>query len=324
MAGSDAIYGRNWGCAYGLDVKHLHFELCYYQAIEAAIERGLPRVEAGAQGEVCPYPRPPPPHTHAIPHQIPPPPTPIPPTLHSTLPLHSTPTPRPHTLPPHPPRPLPKTIHQCPHPHLLDSVLYPHNTRIRHGQGRRQDSTSACKRRCYHRLPCRPGQFAHNAMLITSALTPGVKNVRSESLSSRHHDRRRARGTDDLPLGDHLNHLDFQCPVLPSDAWVALHLHSLLETFQELIDRDFAEICLQILATVLLVSVAGQRFASNAFEQRLPHRWFGDSLRSRFKFHVWLYRCAAQDPAGLPANADALGTLHQRRGLQVRSLAASA
>ena len=54
LVGSDAIYGRNWGCAYGLQVKHLHFELCYYQAIEAAIERGLPRVEAGAQGEVHP------------------------------------------------------------------------------------------------------------------------------------------------------------------------------------------------------------------------------------------------------------------------------
>eukprot|EP00208_Stichococcus_sp_RCC1054_P007623 CAMPEP_0206140138 /NCGR_PEP_ID=MMETSP1473-20131121/8532_1 /ASSEMBLY_ACC=CAM_ASM_001109 /TAXON_ID=1461547 /ORGANISM="Stichococcus sp, Strain RCC1054" /LENGTH=451 /DNA_ID=CAMNT_0053534183 /DNA_START=303 /DNA_END=1658 /DNA_ORIENTATION=- len=51
LVGSDCIYGRNWGCKYGLDVKHLHFELCYYQAIEAAIERGIPRVEAGAQGE---------------------------------------------------------------------------------------------------------------------------------------------------------------------------------------------------------------------------------------------------------------------------------
>lgn len=51
LIGSDTIFGRNWGCAHGLDVKHLHFELCYYQAIEAAIERKLPRVEAGAQGE---------------------------------------------------------------------------------------------------------------------------------------------------------------------------------------------------------------------------------------------------------------------------------
>ena len=47
--GSDALYGRNWGA---LEHKpFLHFELCYYQAIEAGIERGLPKVEAGAQGE---------------------------------------------------------------------------------------------------------------------------------------------------------------------------------------------------------------------------------------------------------------------------------
>lgn len=47
--GGDALYGRYWGC-----VDHrpgLHFELCYHQAVEAAIERGLARVEAGAQGE---------------------------------------------------------------------------------------------------------------------------------------------------------------------------------------------------------------------------------------------------------------------------------
>ena len=47
--GDDALYGRNWGA-----VEHhpfLHFEVCYYQAIEFAIERGLSRVEAGAQGE---------------------------------------------------------------------------------------------------------------------------------------------------------------------------------------------------------------------------------------------------------------------------------
>ena len=48
FVGSDAIYGRYWGCAK--DVKFLHFELCYYQAIDIAIELGLPRVEAGAQG----------------------------------------------------------------------------------------------------------------------------------------------------------------------------------------------------------------------------------------------------------------------------------
>ncbi|MEP3422794.1 MAG: GNAT family N-acetyltransferase [Erythrobacter sp.] len=46
--GSDAIYGRYWGCTR--DVRFLHFELCYYQAIDIAIERRLPRVEAGAQG----------------------------------------------------------------------------------------------------------------------------------------------------------------------------------------------------------------------------------------------------------------------------------
>jgi len=47
--GSEALYGRNWGSlAYK---PFLHFELCYYQAIDAALERGLARVEAGAQGE---------------------------------------------------------------------------------------------------------------------------------------------------------------------------------------------------------------------------------------------------------------------------------
>ena len=49
MIGGDCLYGRNWGCVE--DVRFLHFELCYYQAIEWAIERGLARVEAGAQGE---------------------------------------------------------------------------------------------------------------------------------------------------------------------------------------------------------------------------------------------------------------------------------
>lgn len=47
--GSDALYGRNWGAL--VDKPFLHFELCYYQAIEAGLELGLPRVEAGAQGE---------------------------------------------------------------------------------------------------------------------------------------------------------------------------------------------------------------------------------------------------------------------------------
>eukprot|EP00798_Chlamydomonas_sp_ICE-L_P010735 gene10735-17810_t len=49
MIGSHALYGRNWGCKR--EYKALHFELCYYQAIEEAIARKLPRVEAGAQGE---------------------------------------------------------------------------------------------------------------------------------------------------------------------------------------------------------------------------------------------------------------------------------
>jgi hypothetical protein len=48
MIGEDALYGRYWGAV--AEVPHLHFEICYYQAIEAAIARGLPRVEAGAQG----------------------------------------------------------------------------------------------------------------------------------------------------------------------------------------------------------------------------------------------------------------------------------
>jgi uncharacterized protein len=49
MIGSDALYGRNWGCSE--DHPFLHFEVCYYQAIEFAIENNLLRVEAGAQGE---------------------------------------------------------------------------------------------------------------------------------------------------------------------------------------------------------------------------------------------------------------------------------
>ena len=46
--GSNTLFGRNWGCIE--DHRFLHFELCYYQAIDFAIERGLARVEAGAQG----------------------------------------------------------------------------------------------------------------------------------------------------------------------------------------------------------------------------------------------------------------------------------
>jgi predicted N-acyltransferase len=48
LIGADALYGRYWGTTE--EVPHLHFEICFYQAIEAAIERGLSRVEAGAQG----------------------------------------------------------------------------------------------------------------------------------------------------------------------------------------------------------------------------------------------------------------------------------
>ncbi|MCU4652496.1 GNAT family N-acetyltransferase [Roseibacterium sp. SDUM158016] len=47
--GRDALFGRYWGCRE--DHPCLHFELCYYRAIDFAIERGLSRVEAGAQGE---------------------------------------------------------------------------------------------------------------------------------------------------------------------------------------------------------------------------------------------------------------------------------
>jgi predicted N-acyltransferase len=47
--GDEALYGRYWGCTR--ERRFLHFELCYYQAIDAAIERGLARVEAGAQGQ---------------------------------------------------------------------------------------------------------------------------------------------------------------------------------------------------------------------------------------------------------------------------------
>jgi hypothetical protein len=46
--GEDALYGRYWGATR--EVRFLHFELCYYQAIDAAIALGLKRVEAGAQG----------------------------------------------------------------------------------------------------------------------------------------------------------------------------------------------------------------------------------------------------------------------------------
>ena len=47
--GGEALYGRNWGAIE--NHPFLHFEVCYYQAIDFALARGLKRVEAGAQGE---------------------------------------------------------------------------------------------------------------------------------------------------------------------------------------------------------------------------------------------------------------------------------
>lgn len=49
LIGRDALYGRQWGALE--EIPFLHFELCYYQAIDFAISRGLSRVEAGAQGQ---------------------------------------------------------------------------------------------------------------------------------------------------------------------------------------------------------------------------------------------------------------------------------
>ena len=49
FAGEGTLFGRHWGCTEF--VPFLHFEACYYQAIEFAIARKLARVEAGAQGE---------------------------------------------------------------------------------------------------------------------------------------------------------------------------------------------------------------------------------------------------------------------------------
>ena len=48
VIGAEALYGRYWGATE--EMPYLHFELCYYQAIDAAIARGLSRAEAGAQG----------------------------------------------------------------------------------------------------------------------------------------------------------------------------------------------------------------------------------------------------------------------------------
>jgi predicted N-acyltransferase len=49
LIGESRLYGRNWGCTE--NHPFLHFEVCYYQAIQFAIKRRLSRVEAGAQGE---------------------------------------------------------------------------------------------------------------------------------------------------------------------------------------------------------------------------------------------------------------------------------
>jgi predicted N-acyltransferase len=48
LIGSETLYGRYWGCNDPRPM--LHFETCYYQAIDFAIQRGLKTVEAGAQG----------------------------------------------------------------------------------------------------------------------------------------------------------------------------------------------------------------------------------------------------------------------------------
>ena len=49
LIGRDALYGRYWGATEQIPI--MHFELCYYQAIDWALAHGLARVEAGAQGE---------------------------------------------------------------------------------------------------------------------------------------------------------------------------------------------------------------------------------------------------------------------------------
>lgn len=49
MRGDRTLYGRHWGCSE--DLPFLHFELCYYRTIDYAIENGLARLDAGAQGE---------------------------------------------------------------------------------------------------------------------------------------------------------------------------------------------------------------------------------------------------------------------------------
>lgn len=49
LAGEDTLYGRYWGCLD--EYNHLHFETCYYQGIELAMDLGLTHIDAGAQGE---------------------------------------------------------------------------------------------------------------------------------------------------------------------------------------------------------------------------------------------------------------------------------
>ncbi len=49
LRGGDTLYGRHWGCSKY--VRHLHFELCYYQTVEFCIREGLRHLDAGAQGE---------------------------------------------------------------------------------------------------------------------------------------------------------------------------------------------------------------------------------------------------------------------------------
>ncbi|MCF6197674.1 MAG: GNAT family N-acetyltransferase [Emcibacter sp.] len=49
LRSDDTLYGRYWGAVE--DHRYLHFEVCYYQAIDYAISQGLKKVEAGAQGE---------------------------------------------------------------------------------------------------------------------------------------------------------------------------------------------------------------------------------------------------------------------------------
>jgi len=49
LRGTDTLFGRHWGC--NQHFRHLHFEVCYYQALEYCINQGMQRFEAGAQGE---------------------------------------------------------------------------------------------------------------------------------------------------------------------------------------------------------------------------------------------------------------------------------